>query len=105
MGFFTWILVGVIAGWLAGQLMKGGGYGMIVDIILGILGGVVGGWMFGVLGIRHRLGMGRSIIVTFVGAVIVVVIARLAPAFASWHNYFRGDNDEHEVWRDEQDSH
>jgi len=43
MGFITWIVVGLIAGWLAGQVMKGGGYGVLVDIILGILGGVVGG--------------------------------------------------------------
>ena len=51
MGFIAWIVVGLIAGWLAGQVMKGGGYGTIVDIILGILGGVVGGWVFGLLGI------------------------------------------------------
>ena len=51
MGFITWIVVGLIAGWLAGQVMKGGGYGVIVDIILGILGGVLGGWLFGALGI------------------------------------------------------
>ena len=42
MGFITWIVVGLIAGWLAGQVMKGGGYGLLVDIILGICGGVLG---------------------------------------------------------------
>ena len=42
MGFLAWIVVGLIAGWLAGQVMKGGGYGIVVDIILGILGGLVG---------------------------------------------------------------
>ena len=51
MGFLAWIVVGLIAGWLAGQVMKGGGYGVLVDIILGILGGFVGGsssfWEFG----------------------------------------------------------
>ena len=50
MGLLTWILVGLIAGWLAGQVMKGGGYGVLVDIILGIVGGVIGGWVFGALG-------------------------------------------------------
>ena len=45
------IVVGLIAGWLAGQVMRGGGYGVLVDIILGILGGIVGGWLFGKLGI------------------------------------------------------
>ena len=65
MGFIAWIVVGLIAGWLAGQVMKGGGYGVLVDIILGILGGVVGGWVFGLLGIwpgggligSHRCGI------------------------------------------------
>ena len=51
MGFIAWIVVGLIAGWLAGQVMRGGGYGVLVDIILGILGGVLGGWIFGLLGI------------------------------------------------------
>jgi len=59
MGFIAWIVVGLIAGWLAGQVMKGGGYGVLVDIILGILGGVVGGWVFGLLGIWPGGGMDR----------------------------------------------
>jgi len=46
------VLVGLVAGWLAGQVMKGGGYGVFVDIILGILGGVIGGWVFGLLGLH-----------------------------------------------------
>jgi uncharacterized membrane protein YeaQ/YmgE (transglycosylase-associated protein family) len=54
MNFLAWIVVGLIAGWLAGQVMKGGGYGVLVDIILGILGGFLGGWIFGLLGIGGR---------------------------------------------------
>jgi uncharacterized membrane protein YeaQ/YmgE (transglycosylase-associated protein family) len=77
MGLITWILVGLIAGWLAGQVMKGGGYGVLVDIILGILGGVVGGWVFGLLGIWPGGGLIAAIIVAFVGAVILVGISRL----------------------------
>jgi len=76
-GLIAWIVVGLIAGWLAGVVMKGGGYGILVDIILGILGGIVGGWLFGVLGIMHGSGMIGSIIVAFVGAVILVGITRL----------------------------
>src|ERR1700722_10145105 len=72
MGFLAWIVVGLIAGWLAGQVMKGGGYGVLVDIILGIFGGVLGGWIFGMLGIWPGGGMIGSIIVAFVGAVILV---------------------------------
>jgi uncharacterized membrane protein YeaQ/YmgE (transglycosylase-associated protein family) len=77
MGFLAWIVVGLIAGWLAGQVMKGGGYGVLVDIVLGILGGVLGGWIFGMLGIWQGGGMIGSIIVAFVGAVILVWITRL----------------------------
>src|SRR5262249_46078318 len=77
MGFLAWIVVGLIAGWLAGQVMKGGGYGVVVDILLGMLGGIVGGWIFGQLGIWSGGGMIGSIIVAFVGAVILVWITRL----------------------------
>lgn len=76
MGFLVWILVGLIAGWLASHVMKGGGYGVLVDIILGILGGVVGGWVFGLLGIWPGGGIIGAIIVAFVGAVILVGITR-----------------------------
>lgn len=71
------IVVGLIAGWMAGQVMKGGGYGILVDIILGILGGIVGGWLFGSLGIWPGGGVIGSIIVAFVGAVILVWITRV----------------------------
>jgi uncharacterized membrane protein YeaQ/YmgE (transglycosylase-associated protein family) len=77
MGFLTWIIVGLIAGWLAGQVMKGGGYGVLVDIILGILGGILGGWIFGMLHLWPGGGIIGSIIVAFVGAVILVWITRL----------------------------
>jgi uncharacterized membrane protein YeaQ/YmgE (transglycosylase-associated protein family) len=77
MGILAWIVVGLIAGWLAGQVMKGGGYGVLVDIILGILGGILGGWIFGRLGIWQGGGMIGSIIVAFIGAVILVAITRM----------------------------
>jgi uncharacterized membrane protein YeaQ/YmgE (transglycosylase-associated protein family) len=77
MGFLAWIVVGLIAGWLAVQVMKGGGYGVLIDIVLGILGAVLGGWIFGMLGIWHGGGMVGSIIVAFVGAVILVWVTRL----------------------------
>jgi uncharacterized membrane protein YeaQ/YmgE (transglycosylase-associated protein family) len=70
------IIVGLIAGWLAGQVMKGGGYGVFVDIILGILGGIVGRWVFALLGLRAG-GLIGSIVVSFTGAVILVWITRL----------------------------
>jgi uncharacterized membrane protein YeaQ/YmgE (transglycosylase-associated protein family) len=75
-GIIWWIVVGLIAGWLAGQVMKGGGYGVLADIVLGILGGIFGGWLFGQMGIGAGSTIG-SIVVAFVGAVIVVGITRL----------------------------
>ena len=77
MGVIYWIIVGLIAGWLAGRVMKGGGYGVLFDIILGIVGGIVGGWLFGMLGISAGGGLIGSIIVAFIGAVILVGISRL----------------------------
>ena len=77
MGIILWIVVGLIAGWGAGQVMKGGGYGVVVDIVLGILGGVVGGWLFGLLGIGAGGGLIGSVIVAFIGAVILIWITRL----------------------------
>ena len=77
MGIVAWIIVGLIAGWLAGRVMKGGGYGVVVDIILGLLRGVLGGWIFAKLGVSTGGGMIGSIIVAFIGAVILVGITRL----------------------------
>lgn len=70
------ILVGLIAGWLAGQVMKGGGYGILIDILLGLVGGVIGGWLFGALGVYPGAGVIGSIIVSFVGAVLLVALTR-----------------------------
>lgn len=77
MGLLTWLLVGLIAGWLAGQVMRGGGYGIFVDIVLGILGGFVGGLVFRFLHISLGGAFLGPIIVSFVGAVILVWITRL----------------------------
>ena len=77
MGILAWIIVGLIAGWAAGKVMEGSGYGVLMDIVLGILGGLFGGWLFGALGIWPGGGMIGSIIVAFIGAVILVGITRL----------------------------
>ena len=79
MGLLSWIIVGLIAGWLAGLVMKGGGYGVIGDIILGIVGALVGGFLastlFGVGDPVNGINI-TTIIVAFLGAVIVVAIVR-----------------------------
>jgi uncharacterized membrane protein YeaQ/YmgE (transglycosylase-associated protein family) len=74
-GLIWWIIVGLIAGWAAGKIMKGGGYGVVADIILGILGAIVGGWVVGVLGFGHG-GLIWSILVAILGAVILIWITR-----------------------------
>ena len=76
-GIIAWLVIGAIAGWLAGQVVKGGGFGLIVDIIVGIVGAVIGGFLAGVLGISTGTGIIGSIIVAFIGAVILLLILRL----------------------------
>ena len=71
------IIVGILAGWLAGKIMSGGGYGVIVDLILGLIGGVVGGWIFAQLGAAGPSGFIGSLVVATVGAVILVAIVHL----------------------------
>lgn len=76
-GLIWWLIIGLIAGFLASVVMRGGGYGIVGDIIAGIIGAFIGGWLFSLLGIS--LGGGRlgSIIVAFVGACILIAILRL----------------------------
>ncbi|PRH28897.1 GlsB/YeaQ/YmgE family stress response membrane protein [Burkholderia gladioli] len=76
-GLIMWLIIGAIAGWLAGLLVKGGGFGLIVDIIVGIVGAVIGGWLAGVLGISVGSGFFASIIIAVIGAVILLFIIRL----------------------------
>jgi uncharacterized membrane protein YeaQ/YmgE (transglycosylase-associated protein family) len=75
MGFVWAIVIGLIAGWLAGKVMKGGGYGLLMDIVIGILGGVIGRFVFGLLGLG-AWGLLGSIVVSFVGAVILIWLVR-----------------------------
>jgi uncharacterized membrane protein YeaQ/YmgE (transglycosylase-associated protein family) len=78
MGILSWIVLGLVAGFLAGQFMKGGGYGLIGDIILGIIGAVVGGFLASTfLGLDVNGFNIISILIAFVGACIVIAIARM----------------------------
>jgi len=69
------LLVGLIAGWLAGRVMRGGGFGVVGDMIVGIIGALLGGWLFGLLGI-HAGGLIGAIITAFVGAVVFIALLR-----------------------------
>ena len=75
-GVISWIVVGLIAGWLAGLVMSGGGYGIIRDIMLGLVGAFVGGVVSGFF-IHGDAGFWGSILVAFVGACILIGIARV----------------------------
>ncbi len=77
MGLLWFLIIGAIAGWLAGQVMKGSGYGLLGDIIVGIIGALLGGWLFGQLGLWPGGGLIGSLIVAFVGAIILLFIIRL----------------------------
>jgi uncharacterized membrane protein YeaQ/YmgE (transglycosylase-associated protein family) len=75
-GLIYIIVVGLIAGWATGRIMKGAGYGVLVDILLGIAGAIFGSWILGVLGIYTSGGLVPSILVAILGAVLLVAIVR-----------------------------
>ena len=75
-GIIWWIVVGLIAGWAAGKIMKGGGYVVIADIVLGIVGAIVGGWVVSFVGLGGG-GTIWTILVAILGAVILIWITRL----------------------------
>jgi len=76
MFFFWYILIGIIAGFAAGKIMRGGGFGLFVNLIVGIIGGVLGGWVFGLLGITTT-GLLGSLITSVVGAIVLLWIVSL----------------------------
>jgi len=81
MSILAWLIVGLIAGWLAGMVMKGGGYGVVGDIVVGIVGGLLGGFLASlVFGADFVNGINIvSIVTAFVGAVILIAIVRALP--------------------------
>jgi uncharacterized membrane protein YeaQ/YmgE (transglycosylase-associated protein family) len=81
--FFAWIVVGLLAGWIAGHLTRGRGFGCVLNVILGLIGAVIGGWVFLRLGIE-AWGFFGSLAAATVGAVLLVAIARL---FAGDHSH------------------
>ena len=76
MSFIWFILIGLVSGFVAGKLMRGGGFGLIVNLIVGIIGGVLGGWLFGLLGISTDSLIG-SLITSVVGAIFLLWLVGL----------------------------
>jgi uncharacterized membrane protein YeaQ/YmgE (transglycosylase-associated protein family) len=75
-----WLLVGAVAGWLAGMIVKGGGFGLVGDIIVGIIGAFVGGWLLTRLGVSIGTGVVSVIATATIGAVALLALLRVARA-------------------------
>lgn len=78
------LVVGIVAGWLAGKVMRGGGYGLIGDLVVGLIGAFIGDWLLPRLGIHLGTGIVALIINAFVGAVILLLILRLVSGRRGW---------------------
>ncbi len=79
-GLIAWIIIGVVAGWITGKLMKGSGYGFFMDMVVGLIGALIGGFLsshFGMGGVAQH-GMIVSILIAVIGAVILTWLVRLA---------------------------
>jgi uncharacterized membrane protein YeaQ/YmgE (transglycosylase-associated protein family) len=72
-----WLVIGAIAGWLAGQIVKGGGFGLVGDIVVGIIGAVIAGWLLPRVGLYIGGGFIAEIINAVIGAVILLIVVRL----------------------------
>ena len=80
MNVLSWVIVGLVAGFLAGQVMRGGGYGLIGDLIIGVLGGLLGGWIafyFFDIGDTMSGINAMSILVAFAGAILLILVLRM----------------------------
>jgi uncharacterized membrane protein YeaQ/YmgE (transglycosylase-associated protein family) len=77
MEFVWFILIGLAAGWLAGQVMKGGGFGVLGDIIVGVIGALLGGFLFRTFGVSAGGGLLGSLIVATIGAIVLLFVLRL----------------------------
>ena len=77
MEFVWFILIGLAAGWLAGQVMKGGGFGVLGDIVVGVIGELLGGFLFRTFGVSAGGGLLGSLIVATIGAIVLLFVLRL----------------------------
>ena len=76
MDFIWFILIGIVSGFVAGKLMRGGGFGLVVNLVVGIIGGVLGGWLFSLLGI-HTSSIFGELITSVIGAIVLLWIVGL----------------------------
>ena len=76
-GIIAWLIIGAVAGWLAGKVVGGGGFGLLGDIVVGIIGAFAGGWLAGLLHIHIGSGFIASILTATAGAVVLILLFRL----------------------------
>jgi uncharacterized membrane protein YeaQ/YmgE (transglycosylase-associated protein family) len=74
MGIIAWIVIGLIAGWLANTILKGRGGGLMVNLVVGLVGAMVGGWLFGALGIISAPGFGPQLVSATIGAIVLLLV-------------------------------
>lgn len=99
MHFLWWIIVGLIAGWLTGKIMRGSGYGTFMDIVIGIAGGIVGGWIMRALGFQGQGGTLYTILVAIGGAIVLTWLYRLLIGNRSRGTNTRIDDDKRNLRR------
>jgi len=76
MYIFWFLLIGLAAGWLAGQIMKGGGFGLIGDLVVGVIGALLGGILFDLFGL-HAIGLLGNLVMATVGAIVLIALLRV----------------------------
>ncbi len=76
MSFLMFLIIGILAGWLSGQSMRGAGYGLIGDLVVGVIGSFLGGWLVGALGF-HGGGFIGTLITATIGAIVLLLLMRL----------------------------
>jgi uncharacterized membrane protein YeaQ/YmgE (transglycosylase-associated protein family) len=76
-GLIIIIIVGVVAGWIAGQVVRGGGFGLVGDLVVGVLGALIAGWLFPRIGVSLGSGILGAILSAAVGAIILLLVIRL----------------------------
>jgi uncharacterized membrane protein YeaQ/YmgE (transglycosylase-associated protein family) len=79
------VLVGIIAGWLAGQIVQGTGFGLVGDLIIGVLGAVIGDWLMPQLGLHLGIGLVGAVINATIGAIVLLLIIKLVRGRGRWN--------------------
>jgi len=79
MNILIWLISGIIAGWLTGVIMKGGGYGVIGDLVIGLVGGVIGGFLASMVGLEPSSWVGQILVAVLGGVVLVAILRMVSP--------------------------